>query len=432
MKYLRIFPKITLIIIIIFLILLVLPTWYNYSQNLRLIEGEEYYVNLKYPFKAEINCDQRDILKINGSILEEGTSIDLKNPLSVKAVNLGKANLEIKLFGLIPIKQLTVDVLPEKMVYPGGQSIGIKLRAEGVIVVGFNEVNGSYPAKEIGIRKGDSILAINGTKINGINQAAELINNEGSKSRSIQFTIKREENKVVKNVIPKYCPNTNSYRIGLYIRDTAAGVGTLTFYDPDTNIYGALGHVIVDVDTNTPIDISQGEIVKASIINIREGRRGHPGEKTGVFIEEKDIIGCIQENTDYGIFGTLENIHNNNEYYNKPISIALSNQVQVGPAEILTVINGDKIEKFDVEIQKIVNPNTPSNKGFIIRIIDEELISKTGGIIQGMSGSPIIQNDKLVGAVTHVFVNEPTKGYGIFIEWMLLESGLLKTQLDQT
>ncbi|PKM83164.1 MAG: SpoIVB peptidase [Firmicutes bacterium HGW-Firmicutes-13] len=426
------FPKITLIIIIIFLILLVLPTWYNYSQNLRLIEGEEYYVNLKYPFKAEINCDQRDILKINGSILEEGTSIDLKNPLSVKAVNLGKANLEIKLFGLIPIKQLTVDVLPEKMVYPGGQSIGIKLRAEGVIVVGFNEVNGSYPAKEIGIRKGDSILAINGTKINGINQAAELINNEGSKSRSIQFTIKREENKVVKNVIPKYCPNTNSYRIGLYIRDTAAGVGTLTFYDPDTNIYGALGHVIVDVDTNTPIDISQGEIVKASIINIREGRRGHPGEKTGVFIEEKDIIGCIQENTDYGIFGTLENIHNNNEYYNKPISIALSNQVQVGPAEILTVINGDKIEKFDVEIQKIVNPNTPSNKGFIIRIIDEELISKTGGIIQGMSGSPIIQNDKLVGAVTHVFVNEPTKGYGIFIEWMLLESGLLKTQLDQT
>lgn len=425
MKYLSIFPKLTLIMLI-FLVFLVLPTCYNYSQNLRLIEGEEYYVNLKYPFKAELDCDQWDILQINGSILKAETSIDLKNPLSVKALSLGKANIEIKLFGLIPIKQLTVDVLPGKMVYPGGQSIGIKLRSEGVIVVGFNEVNGSYPARKNGIRKGDSILAINGTRVNDINQAADLIHKEGSTGQPIQFIVKREGHEIVKNVIPKYCSHTNSYRIGLYIRDTATGVGTLTFYDPKTNIYGALGHVIVDVDTNKPIDISEGQLVKASIINIREGKRGHPGEKTGVFIEGKDIVGCIEKNTEFGIFGSLDTIRNQNENNDKPIPVALNSQVQTGPAEILTVINGDKIEKFDIEIERIVNTNTPSNKGFIIKIVDEKLLSVTGGIIQGMSGSPVIQNNKLIGAVTHVFINEPTKGYGIFIEWMLLESGILE------
>lgn len=428
MNFQRILPK---LLLVGFILLLLQPVliWHNYSQNVLLMEGEEYYVNLWYPFSAELVCDKEDFLKINGSILQgDNKQINLNNPLLVQAVNMGRANLKIKLFGKIPIRHLTVSVLPEKKVYPGGQSIGIKLRSEGVLVVGYNEVDGRYPAKESGIKKGDSIIAIDGIKIEGINQAAELISSNGKTGKNMSFTLKRDENQLTKEVSPIYCSNTNSYRIGLFIRDTAAGVGTLTFYDPATKKYGALGHVIVDIDTNTPIDISQGEIVKASIINIREGRRGHPGEKTGVFIEQKDIIGSIYKNTDFGIFGTLEKMENKNDYNSSPIPIASSHQVEVGPAKILTVVKGDNVEEYDVEIQRIVNKNTPSNKGFIINITDKELIGKTGGIIQGMSGSPIIQNGKIIGAITHVFVNEPTKGYGIFIEWMLLESGVFEEE----
>lgn len=428
MKFQRILPK---LLLVGFILLLLQPVliWHNYSQNVLLMEGEEYYVNLWYPFSAELVCDKEDFLKINGSILQgDNKQINLNNPLLVQAVNMGRANLKIKLFGKIPIRHLTVSVLPEKKVYPGGQSIGIKLRSEGVLVVGYNEVDGRYPAKESGIKKGDSIIAIDGIKVEGINQAADLISSNGKTGKNMSFKLKRDENQLTKEVSPIYCSNTNSYRIGLFIRDTAAGVGTLTFYDPATKKYGALGHVIVDIDTNTPIDISQGEIVKASIINIREGRRGHPGEKTGVFIEQKDIIGSIYKNTDFGIFGTLEKMENKNDYNSSPIPIASSHQVEVGPAKILTVVKGDNVEEYDVEIQRIVNKNTPSNKGFIINITDKELIGKTGGIIQGMSGSPIIQNGKIIGAITHVFVNEPTRGYGIFIEWMLLESGVFEEE----
>lgn len=428
MNFLRNRVKI-LVVFLLFMLLVPVIFWANYSQNISLIQGEEHYVNIPFPLKAEISCDQSDIIKINGSPLEDTTTtINLKEPLSLKGVNLGNARLNIKLFGVVPLRHLTVNVFPEKFVYPGGQSIGIKLRSEGVIVVGFNKVDCSYPAREMGLKKGDSIIAINGCEVDSIDEAAELIDEKGSSGKPIEFNLKRGNTLLQETIIPRYCPDTNSFRIGLYIRDTAAGVGTLSFYDPDSKLYGALGHVIVDIDTNTPININHGEIVKASIVRIKEGKRGHPGEKTGVFIEEKDIIGSIEKNTEYGIFGRLEKINNKNDYYSEPIPIALSNQVQVGPAEILTVLNGDRIEKFDVEIQRIVNPDTPSNKGFIIKITDENLINKTGGIIQGMSGSPIIQNNKLVGAVTHVFINDPTRGYGIFVEWMLQESGALEAK----
>ncbi len=428
MNFLRNRAKI-LVVFLLFMLLVPVIFWANYSQNISLIQGEEHYVNIPFPLKVEISCDQSDIIKINGSPLEDTTTtINLKEPLSLKGVNLGNTSLNIKLFGVVPLRHLTVNVFPEKFVYPGGQSIGIKLRSEGVIVVGFNKVDGSYPAREMGLKKGDSIIAINGCKVDSIDEAAELIDEKGSSGKPIEFNFKRGNTLLQETIIPRYCPGTNSFRIGLYIRDTAAGVGTLSFYDPDSKLYGALGHVIVDIDTNTPININHGEIVKASIVRIKEGKRGHPGEKTGVFIEEKDIIGSIEKNSEYGIFGRLEKINNKNDYYSEPIPIALSNQVQVGPAEILTVLNGDRIEKFDVEIQRIVNPDTPSNKGFIIKITDENLINRTGGIIQGMSGSPIIQNNKLVGAVTHVFINDPTRGYGIFVEWMLQESGALEAK----
>lgn len=424
MKYKHITPKYRLIPLIILLSVSIL-TWINFHQDLRLVEGEKHYVNLIFPLRAEVTWDPGEIIQVNDSyqsfFSREEVAISLEDSLSPLGMGQGKASLEIKLFGLIPVRQINIDVLPEKKVYVGGQSIGIKLRSEGVMVVGYNEVGGTSPAREGDIRKGDSIIAINGTKVKNLDQVAGLINKETGPGIPVVFSLKRQQEKIIRAVIPRYCRETGSYRVGLFIRDTAAGVGTLTFYDPQSKAYGALGHVIVDIDTNQPIEIEQGEIVKASIINIREGRRGHPGEKTGVFIEGKDIIGSIEKNSEFGIFGALDKIDNKNSYYKEPVPVAWSHQVETGPAEILTVIKGDRIERFSAEIKRIVNPSLPDNKGFILKITDPKLLKETGGIIQGMSGSPVMQGQRLVGAVNHVFVNDPTRGYGVFIEWMLQE-----------
>ncbi|MGI6425594.1 MAG: SpoIVB peptidase [Tepidanaerobacteraceae bacterium] len=213
--------------------------------------------------------------------------------------------------------------------------------------------------------------------------------------------------------------STGIYQIGLWVRDIAAGVGTLTFYDPNTGLYGALGHIISDADTGKIIEVGNGEIIRARVASISPGRRNQPGEKRGVFINEEQIIGNIISNTPYGIFGKSYYPFENPLYSTLPV--ATINQVQEGKATILTVVEGEKIEEYDIEIQKITQQSYPNGKGMIIKIVDQELIKRTGGIVQGMSGSPIIQNGYIVGAVTHVFVNDPTKGYGIFLEWMLQE-----------
>jgi len=219
---------------------------------------------------------------------------------------------------------------------------------------------------------------------------------------------------------PLYSTADGAYRIGLYLRDSAAGVGTLTFYDPETRRYGALGHIILDSDTHQPINLSEGSIVKAKIINVKAAQKGQPGEKTGIFIDGS--LGNIEKNSPYGIFGEITDLHKPESPYPDPLPMALSTQVETGPAEILTVIDGETIDSYAVVIEKISYQASPADKGIVIRVVDEKLLQSTGGIIQGMSGSPIIQNGKLVGAVTHVFINDPTRGYGIFIEWMFQEA----------
>ncbi|HHX86659.1 MAG TPA: SpoIVB peptidase, partial [Firmicutes bacterium] len=258
-------------------------------------------------------------------------------------------------------------------------------------------------------------LAINGIKVNDINQAARLLNRAGREpQKSILLTILRDEKQKTITVTPLYSDLDGGYRIGLYIRDSAAGVGTLSFYDPATKRYGALGHIIVDADTNKPVNIQDGNIVKAKIINIKTALRGKPGEKTGIFIDQDSFKGNIDQNTPYGIFGQLESFHPTG----KAIPMALTTQVETGPAEMLTVIEGETIGSFQVVIERLSPQTKPSDKGFILKVVDEKLLSSTGGIVQGMSGSPIIQHGRIVGAVTHVFINDPTRGYGIFIEWM--------------
>jgi stage IV sporulation protein B len=201
----------------------------------------------------------------------------------------------------------------------------------------------------------------------------------------------------------------------------------MTFFDPQSRRYGALGHVIADMDTNRPIEIEDGQIVAASVSRIEPGKRGQPGEKIGTFSHNRDAIGTIDRNTPFGIMGYLFKPPECN-LYSEPLPIAMMNEVRPGPAKIVTVISGRKLEEFDVEIVRVNPQPTPHAKGMVIKVVDRRLLAATGGIVQGMSGSPIIQDGRLVGAVTHVFVNDPTKGYGVFIEWMIIDSGILESQ----
>lgn len=397
------------------------------SANIRILEGESHYVNLRIPFIYVKGDDAGETIIMNGEPAPAEHS-QVQFPINLEAVNSGSVNLQFSLFGYIPLRQVTINVLPEVEAMPGGHSIGIKLQSDGVLIVGFYEFNsrGSNvsPGRSDGIRLGDSIVAVEGEEVSDINHTSELLQEESQKG-SISLTIRRNGSEEDVTITPRYSDEDDEYRIGLYIRDTTAGVGTLSFYEPDSLRYGALGHVIIDTDTRSPVDMSSGEIVKADIININAAQRGQPGEKTGVFMNEDDITGSINKNTPFGIFGKLQNISDFDSPYTDPLPIALASQVESGPATLLTVLEGETIQKFDLEIERVINQRAPSDKGLIIRITDEDLLQNTGGIVQGMSGSPIIQDDKLIGAITHVFVNDPRRGYGIFMEWMAYEAEIV-------
>lgn len=330
-------------------------------------------------------------------------------------------------FGLLPIKE--VNLKPKETVYlvPGGHSIGVLLRSKGVMIVGFSPVIVSpekvvYPARDKGIEIGDLILSINDIEAESDEQVKELIAQSSISGEPIRFKIRRNQKEMVFEVTPEYCTETKSKRIGLFVRDNAGGVGTLTYYHEETGIYGALGHVIANGYSNDPIGIKQGRILLAKVEDINPGNAGIPGEKIGSFINNTDF-GNVEINGTCGIYGRL-NKPLSNPYFSEPLPAAYSHQISAGPAKILTVIEGEEIRAFDIEIQRLL-PGRPDGKNMIIKITDQELLAKTGGIIQGMSGSPIIQNNMIVGAVTHVFVNDPTRGYGVFIENMLIESGIL-------
>lgn len=319
------------------------------------------------------------------------------------------------------IKTVEVMAIPKEIqLYPGGNVVGIKLQTNGPLVVGFSDIENEEqkpysPSKESGINLGDVILAINEIEINSSEFLAETLNS--LKLDELDVKIERDGKILYKKVKPVKTSDGKN-KIGLWVRDSTAGIGTVTFIDPETGLYGALGHPITDVDTGDIIKISKGNIVNSSIVNVKRGEKGNPGELKGVFINDDIKLGNVKHNTKYGIFGeySLEN------FYGEKLGIALKDEIQEGPAKIISTIDNDEPKMYDVVIEKLLQQDNPSSKSMIIKVVDEELLEKTGGIVQGMSGSPIIQNNKLVGAVTHVLVNKPDTGYGIYIEWMLKES----------
>jgi len=345
----------------------------------------------------------------------------------ISSVGPGMARLDVRLFGVLPLRRVQVEVLPELRLVPGGQAIGILLEPEGVIVIGTGGVEEeggrtTSPARDRGLRVGDVVLRVDGRPVNSNAELAEAVHRCGREGRPARLTVRRGGEMFEVSVRPALCRRSGRFRIGLYVRDGAAGVGTLTFYDPTSRRYAALGHIIADPQTRRPVDVRQGAIVLAAVSGIQPGRRGQPGEKIGIFVPDGEEWGSIDANTPFGIVGRLKTGFPGDQ---EPVPVALADSVHPGPAEILTVVDQQRVQRFKVEVVRVQRQQQPSSRGMVIRITDGRLLQRTGGIIQGMSGSPILQDGRLIGAVTHVFVNDPTRGYGVFVEWMLQETGLL-------
>ena len=370
----------------------------------------------------------RDGDKINSNYFIKLSESKMDSVTAVNSEIYGK-KLNVKILGVFPVKSVFVKSVPDKIcVYPGGQPIGVKLNTKGVLVVALSDVQGadgsiSSPGAENGVEIGDTILEMNGSSINGIYDAVKKINE--CEGKNIAVKISRKGNTIYKNIKPVKSSKDNKYKIGLWIRESTAGVGTLTFYDDKSHVFAGLGHPITDADTGTILSINSGEIVSSSIISVVRGVKGSPGELKGIFVDEDIKLGSISKNTECGIYGNSYS-DLSNKIYSTPIPIGLRNDIKEGPAKILTTIEGSTPKEYDIVIEKLLAQDTPGPKSMIIKITDSKLLKKTGGIVQGMSGSPIIQNGKLVGAVTHVLINKPDTGYGIYIEWMLKDADILK------
>ena len=320
----------------------------------------------------------------------------------------------------VPVRRVAVKITRERRVIPGGHSIGVALRTRGVMVVGVSDIatedGMTCPARAAQLRAGEAIVSVGGVDVNSVDEFTSLL--EDGKGAPVELGISGEDGLRRATVTPVLDPHDGRYRLGAWVRDSTAGVGTLSFYDPASGRYGALGHAICDVDTGDILTVSDGEILSSDIVSIREGTRGAPGELRGAFIERAERLGSISENLSCGIYGSMYGAMDNPLY---PEGIVVSNRTLAhkGAAQLLTTLDGGGIRAYDCEITQVFRQDEPSTRSMTIRITDPELIALTGGIVQGMSGSPIIQGGMLIGAVTHVFINDPTQGYGIYIDWML-------------
>lgn len=325
---------------------------------------------------------------------------------------------DIRLFGVIPVKEIGVSEKEKKKVYVSGESFGIKLYTDGVIVVGTKDVDAAdgkcNPAKEAGIEKGDIIVEINSHRMTSAEQVENILNNNNGTPYKIK--IKRNSNYKTFSLTPVYSPSQGCYKAGLWVRDSTAGIGTVTFYNPENNSVAALGHPITDVDTNEIMPILDGEAVRANVTKLYKSSPGNAGSLCCDFTNDK--IGSLSENTSCGIFGKYECEVDKSRVY----EIAAPQEIERGAAQLFCTVGSGAPKLYSVEITRVFYRDGGSGKNMVVKVTDEELLEKSGGIVQGMSGSPIIQNGKLIGALTHVIVDNPEKGYAVFAQSMLEES----------
>lgn len=360
--------------------------------------------------------------------IKKGDTLNLNTPLPVTAVyngtelssrhteeNSGDLQIDLKMFGIIPFSKVQVRVIDQMQVAVLGQPFGMKLYTKGVLVVDLTDVateNGNFnPAKQAGIKKGDYVLSVNGKEISTNEDLVSVV--QASGGNSLKLKILRNNKEMTFNVAPVMSSDTNTYKIGIWVRDSSAGIGTLTFYSPSTDIICGLGHGVCDEDTGELLNLKSGEIVSAEIFSVEKGVKGTPGQLKGRL--SADTLGRIQLNCNGGVYSLITGeipIDNLTE-------VALKTEVQNGSAQILCTIDGKTPQLYDCEVEIKKSKFDSATQNMIVTVTDTRLLEATGGIVQGLSGSPILQNGKLVGAVTHVLIDDPTKGYGIFAENML-------------
>lgn len=402
------------LILLTFLILIYMYTIVITSvpDKIVVFEGEE--INIK------------TLLGLN--LMENNESIMASSNINNQKINeVGVKKLTLNLFDKLPLKNINVSVLSRTKVIPVGNIAGVKLYTSGVLVVGMSEIEGKdnkvyKPYENTGIKEGDTITKINDKYISSTDDLIDNVNK--SEGDTIEVTYIQNQQTKECSITPVKT-NENEYKIGLWVRDSAAGVGTVTFYEPTTKNFGALGHGIADIDTCELLNIASGEFVTTRVLNITKGEKGNPGKIQGT-IEEQQTIGKISKNTAFGIYGKVDNITSLEIDTSKEMEVALRDEIKLGKAKILCSLDNKNVQEYEIEIKKIYRENNYNNKSMEIEITDERLINKTGGIIQGMSGSPIIQNGKFVGAVTHVLVNNPKEGYAVFGDLMLKQSKEIK------
>ena len=304
-----------------------------------------------------------------------------------------------------------------RMVIPVGRAVGIKLFSDGVLVVGMSELETGQgtmnPGRSCGLKAGDVITHVNGREVDTIEEVQEILMEEGGQPLTLRASRK---GKVVQLSAKAVMNQGGQYQLGVWLRDSMAGIGTVTFYDPVSGQFGALGHGINDVDTAQLMPLESGNIMYASVSDVKKGVSGAPGELHGTF-DVTCNLGTLYANTELGVYGKLT--QKDAFDTGKPIALACRDEVRTGPATILSNVAGDEVQEYAIEIVQIYPISAGECRNLMVKVTDSKLLEKTGGIVQGMSGSPIIQDGKLVGAVTHVLVNDPTRGYGIFIENML-------------
>ena len=376
----------------------------NIPNEIVVFEGENISLKTFFGFSIKTNLETVETASTRVTTLTEDS---------------GKATMQVSLFNF-DIKDIDVNVLDKATVIPVGSIAGVKLYTSGVLVVGMSEIEGidnkKYrPYENSGIKEGDTITQINNISIDSTDELIEVVNQAQGNPVKIRY-IQDDETKEC-SIEPVKTTNSE-YKLGLWVRDSAAGVGTVTFYEPTTKTFGALGHGITDIDTGELINIASGEFITTRILNITKGESGNPGKIQGT-IENQSNIGKIYKNTQFGIYGIVDNLSSLNIDTSKQMEVALRDEIKIGKATILCSLDNQNVQEYEIEIEKIYKENNYDNKSMKIKITDDRLLEKTGGIIQGMSGSPIIQNGKFVGAITHVLVNNPEEGYAVFADMML-------------
>lgn len=399
---------------------MVLYTWWmQIPGTIRIKAGVEETFDFHVPASGEVYTEAVEVGEFGSSVSRESLKVDLSEKLTMKSEKLTSYQMNVKLFGIMPLKQVNIQVIEDRMVMPAGVPIGIYVETEGVLVVGVGEFQGAdgliyAPSKYI-LQKGDYILKVDGETVEGKKQFMSLIEEKGDKE--LTLTVKRENEVMEVKTTPQKNQNGES-KLGIWVRDNAQGIGTLTFVD-ESGSFGALGHGINDVDTSALMELEEGLLYKTDIIAIKKGESGTPGELTGMITyADKNVVGTISDNTTAGIFGECNTakvpLLQEAEY----LPIGLKQEIHLGKAQIITTVE-DTREYYDIEITEVRLDHDNVNRGIVLKITDPKLLALTGGIVQGMSGSPILQDGKLIGAVTHVLVQDSTKGYGIFIENML-------------